>query len=281
MGSGSVYISANPVFSRLDCGEFSLNYKFIKKHLLTSHSLSVAATFNIKFHEILVNVYNKEGRKAERMLLPLLHMFTQLFTLYPHFLNEHLDAFILELDKIRRWPLPFGSSANSVLALLVQELKSTGITRINKIRAEFPIIDSCLPLHIATTLDYPANVYCVVETEDTENAFFAKIINIKERSKKKFFDDILRLYPGRINEVSLLGHILRLQVLRYELSLYNEFNLHEVSALAGQNVEVIFGLYTRMLEITQTCCESDAEKARDLKEQYTFCLLYTSDAADE
>ncbi|CAG9321720.1 unnamed protein product [Blepharisma stoltei] len=284
LGSGSIHLSPNPKFSILDCGELTMVYTFLKNYIKTTSHMPVSFLdiFHRKIQEIIISVRSSNPRVAEASLLPVLHILEQLITRYPIMNYEAIESLILEIDVLRRWPIPYGSSADRLVELLKDEMKSPGNSMINKLREEFPMIDACIPLFESSYDTYQkqefrrANAFVFLDiNESPEVGLFYKLslLNRKHR-EEKLRDIIQNVDMGRtINFTAFQSHVLRLMIILFVFSNHHDINIQDVSYLSGLSPENVFDLYKRVILIIEKAGEVEVEHARKLQEDFFLELL--------
>ena len=282
LGLGSIYLSQNPRFSILDCGEFSVAYRFIHKFLHTSSvmSSSVLEAFIKRIQQIVNQVRLGNSRQAEGCLLSVLHLLEQLVTRYPIIESSEVMNLITEVDVVRRWPIPYGSTAHRFLKVLVEEMKLKGNCLRNKIRDEYPMVDAFFPLSKEEATEksefMKAHAFLFLDSQDSlETGLFHKILALNQNKKEEFFQNTLQNVDSLegLDRLALQAHILRVSMILFVLKPYNNLLLTDVSFVAGLSPEQVYMLYNRMLEILNTLAGVETEKAEKLQQEYFFDFM--------
>ena len=277
-----VYLSTNPNFCVLDRGEFILTYTFLKNYLSSIGYLpiSILDLFHRKIQEIIINLRANDSKTAQSSLLPLLHILENILTIYPIISYDSMDALIIDLDIIRRWPVPYGLLAHKLLELVIKELKSPGSAMRYKFRDEFPMIDLCVPIfeqnsHVSSSLYRKPTAFVILDSfESLENSYFFRISNCnKKLNKEKLALMVEKIYSDLpVNTSAVYAHVNRCLSLLFVLSLYTELTTADLSHIAGLSVESIFGLYRRIIQMVDKIANEEMDRARTLQEWFVLEL---------
>jgi hypothetical protein len=268
---GFLYLSSNPRFCLLDKGEFILSYHYVKNYLagLGYLPVTILDLFHRKVQDIIISLRANDCKFAQRSLLPLLHMLEVFLTRFPIISYDSMDALIIDLDIIRRWPIPYGSAANRLLEVVIKELKAPGSAIRYKLREELPVIDQHVGVfEKATLFQGVAKAVVVVDAlESLEVSFFYKICSANQRYRREKLVEIIEKIVSRqpINVAAVYAHIKRCLIVLFSFSLYVEITITDLSHIAGLSTESIFGLYTRILQMADKIEAEEIDKARSVQ----------------
>lgn len=270
---GFVYLSTNPRFCIQDKGEFIMNYLFIKNFINANGYLpvSILDLFHRKIQEIIISLRSNNYKHAQSSLLPLLHMLKNLLTKYPIISYDSMDALIIDLDIIRRWPIPYGSTANTLLQQVIKEIKAPGSAMRYKIRSDFPYIDSHCPIHFEkySNPQYSTSTfisYIVVDVRETlESGFFYKLCKFNNSyNKDKIFEMLQKVgLESSMNLSAVYAHTNRCLIVLFYFSLFIEITIADLSHIAGLSSESIFCLYSKILEMVEVIENEEIDRARN------------------
>lgn len=278
-GKPWIYISKHPMFSQLECGEFGLCYRFIKKYLINSHiSGTVADGLRRAMHDLVILIRSGRVAENEYSLLGLIHLMEQLFTRYPVTSYDVLETIIQELEIVQRWPIPYGSAASELIDMLKQEQNTPGSQLRRKIREEWPLIDCFMPLQDYKPLrDFDkASAFIIFDTKESPETMLILNLMIYNRNKqgnrlRQAIENTGLSTPS--NFAALYAHVLRINMILYILSLQNEILVSDLSFISGLSAENVFLIYKRILELLEKTESEDIEVARALREEFFFEFL--------
>ena len=277
---GFPYLSQNPAFCILEKAEFILNYTFIKSYLTTAGYIpvSILDLFHRKIQEIIINLRGNDFKLAQCSLLPLLHMLENILTAFPIISYDSMDALIIDLDILRRWPLPYGAAADKLMHMIIKELKSPGSAVRYRIREEFPMIDYHTPvfeLHDSQALGR-ASGYLILDSSDSiESSFFYMIESINKAHNKEKLQEVIKklaaVFP--VNTTSVYAHVNRTLIVLFVFSLFLEITTTDLSHMAGLSSENLFSLYKRILQMVEKIEGEEMDRARTLQEWFVLELF--------
>lgn len=276
---GFYYLSQNPRFCILDKGEFILAYSFIKNYLSTLGyvPVSILDLFHRKIQEMIISLRANDYKHVQSSLLPLLHMLKNLLIRYPIISYDSMDALIIDLDIIRRWPIPYGSSADSLLKLIIQELKCPGSAIRYKLREDFPTVDVHVPIFETNDVRehqfLKSIAYFIIdsaETLETSWLYRMSFFNKKYR-KERIVEMVEKIHTdSSINLTSVYAHASRCLTVLFAFSLYTEVQITDISHFAGLSTENVFSIYKRILKIAEEIESDEIDVARSKLE---WCIL--------
>lgn len=277
---GFMYLSSNPKFCIYDKGEFIGGYGYLTNHLksLGYLPLNILELFHRKIQEIIIDLRAGDVKLAQSCLLPLLHVIENLLIKYPIVSYDSMDALIIDLDIIRRWPLPYGSAANKLLELVLSELKSPSSAITYIIREEFPIIDIHIPIFDSNPAEefFRSAGYIILDSsESLESSYFYRIGAFHKKFYKNKINQMVDKIDSdsSINLSSVEAHITRCLIILFIFSLYVEINTAELSHIAGLSTENVYGLYKRVIQMIEKISTEEMDRARTLQEWFVLELF--------
>lgn len=278
-GLGSFYFSTNPKFSTIECGEFSLTYSYIKRQIAEAGEVSpqIIEILCMKFQEIKNRVSSGNYKTAEASLLALIRIVENLIVQFPITDFEHLEQLLVEIDIFRRWPLPFGSAASYLVELICKEMKVPGTAMLQKLSEEWPLLDIHIPYYERTDRSDKEELNCwsafiIVDSSDSpEFIFINEIAKYKAPSKQdKLKQDLLSVelkLARPLNHSLFEVHVYRIWIIFFKLSLFNQINVEDLTAVTKLEGGDIFKTYSKVLEIAERSQFFDNKRARNLQEE--------------
>ena len=279
---GFVYLSLNPKFCILERPEFILTYIYIKNYLTGIGFLpvSILDLFHRKIQEMIINLRSNDFKPAQSCLLPLLHMLENILIRFPVISYDSMDVLIIDLDILRRWPVPYGAAAHKVLNLILKELKSPGSAMRYRIRDDYPIIDVHVPVfeshNMAINLHRKATGFIVLDSSETmETSYFYRIAFFNKKHRKEKILEMIEKIEGDspINLNAIHSHVNRCLIILFTFSLYTEIQTPDLSHIAGLSTESVFGLYKRIIQMIDKIDNEEMDRARTLQEWFILELF--------
>ena len=270
---GFIYLSSNPRFCIQDKAEFIMNYSYIKNYVSNNGYLpvSILDLFHRKIQEMIISLRSNNYKHAQSTLLPLLHMLKNLLIHFPIISYDSMDALIIDLDIIRRWPIPYGSTADSLLQQVVKEIKTPGSAMRTRIREDFPFIDIHAPLYFSRSSNCAFSsstliAYIAVDIRETlESGFFYKIVEFCHKNRTdKLHEKLGRVFrDSQVNVPAVYAHVNRCLVVLFYFSLFIDISITDLSHIAGLSSENIFKLYKRVIKMVEIIENEEIDKARN------------------
>lgn len=275
---GFTYLSPNPAFCILDKGEFILTYSYLKAYINIAGyiPLSILDLFHRKIQEIIINLRTSDYKLAQSTLLPLLYMLENLLITFPIISYDSMDALIIDLDILRRWPLPYGAAADKLLKIILNELKSPGSAIRYRLREEFPLIDVHLPIFEKTDYkQYKAKGFIVLDSSETiESSNFFMISSFNNKfCQEKIYEMVKKVENYRpVNMAAVIAHVNRCLIILFAFSLYVELTTVNLTKIAGLSTKSVFGLYKRIVQMVEKIENEEMDRARTLQEWFVLEL---------